>query len=195
MVDSAVFAGKLRRFQEDLNKLPVKDVVRKHICTGQPYALSEDEYFELRRDVSEEFKLHPSAVIVVGSSRTGFSLSPDERYRELRPRSDIDVAIVSAERFDEYWELVFNYSRGDVAWSPTKFKNRLFSGWIDPRFLPNTDAFVAARRWSEFFDRLMQSSKYGRRTITARLYRSWDRLEAYQERAIRACKPVTGSNA
>jgi hypothetical protein len=193
MGDDSLFAAKLKSFQDDLLRLSLKDVVRKHISTGQPYAFTEDEYFELRRVIALEFKLHPSEVVVVGSSRTGFSLDPDNRYRELRPKADVDVAIVSPKRFDEYWELVFQYAQTDVAWPAKDFKNRLFNGWIDPRFLPNSTSFIAARKWAEFFDGLMQSPKYGRRTITARLYRSWERLEAYQESSVRACEQAIRS--
>jgi predicted nucleotidyltransferase len=180
-------------FRADLTTLSIKDLVRKHISTGTPRAFSEHEYFELRRVVASEFDLHPSSVVVVGSTRVGFSLNPKHRYRLVEPGSDIDVAIVSPERFDDYWDRVFDFAREDIAWSKSegkKFRNNLFNGWIDPRYLPNTPSFEPAERWVRFFDGLMQSQKYGRRQITARLYRTWDRLEAYQERSVIACKPT-----
>jgi hypothetical protein len=181
-------------FQADLRELPVRDVIRKHISTGRPHAFTDHEYYELRSTVAAEFGLHPSSVVVVGSTRIGFSLDPKHRYRPVQVHSDIDIAIVSQDRFDDYWERVFQYSKADLAWQAKRFKDRLFMGWIDPRFLPNTPAFGAAKKWAEFFDGLMQSRKYGRRTITARLYRSWDRLEAYQEPSVMACKLSPRSN-
>ncbi|HZZ43136.1 MAG TPA: hypothetical protein VFE58_09370 [Tepidisphaeraceae bacterium] len=183
------------RFKTDLGELPIKDVIRKHISTGQPVAFTSHEYYSLRSTIAAEFQLHPSAVVVVGSTRIGFSLAPEHRYRRVKSGSDIDVAIVSQERFDDYWERVFLYSKSNLAWPDKKrFKNNLFNGWIDPRFLPNTPTFEEALKWATFFDRLMESRKYGRRTITARLYRSWDRLEAYQEPSVLACKLKPGSN-
>lgn len=179
----------IKVFKADLDALSITDVIRKHISTGPPFSFSSSEYFELRRIVAEQFNLHPSAVVVVGSTRTGFSLDPDHRYAPVRSRSDIDIAIVSQERFDDYWERVFQYARVNLGWKERKrFKNNLFNGWIDPRFLPSAPTFDAAVKWSEFFDALMASRKYGRRIITARLYRSWERLEAYQEPSVVACK-------
>ena len=103
------------------------------------------------------------------------------------------MAIVSPERFDDYWDRVFDVARANVAWKKSdgyRFRQNLFNGWIDPRYLPNTPSFEPARKWVQFFDGLVNSRKYGLRQITARLYRTWDRLEAYQERSVIACKPT-----
>ena len=130
-------------------------------------------------------------MIIVGSCRTGFSIAAKHRYREAKPGSDLDVAIVSLERFDQYWDDVFSYSAADSAWKRSReyrqFVRMLFNGWIDPRGLPNVQRFDQANRWREFFNTLMQSRQFGPRRISARLYRTWFRLEAYQERAVRQC--------
>jgi len=181
-------------FRADLLSLPVRDVIRKHISTGRPYAFSEGEYYGLRSTVANEFKLHPSSVIIVGSTRIGFSLNPKHRFKPVHANSDIDIAIVSQERFDDYWERVFQYSMANLAWEAGRFKNTLFKGWIDPRYLPNTPSFQEAQQWVRFFDGLMRSRQYGRRRITARLYRSWDRLETYQEQSVMACKLLLRSS-
>lgn len=193
MGNAAPDSDPIAVFKADLQALPIRDVVRKHISTGSPFAFSENEYYELRRTVAAEFRLHPTSVVVVGSTRVGFSLNPEHRYRPVQTSSDIDVAIVSQERFDDYWERVFQYAQENLAWRGGRFKTNLFRGWIDPRFLPNTPLFEAAETWVRFFDGLMRSRKYGRRRITARLYRSWDRLEAYQEPSVLACKLSPGS--
>jgi hypothetical protein len=102
------------------------------------------------------------------------------------------LALVSPERFDRYWDAVFEYARSDFAWKKTlrykRFARMLFNGWIDPRGLPSGRRFVEARHWFTFFDELMQSRHFGPRRITARLYRNWDRLESYQEIAVYKCR-------
>jgi len=189
----------ISRFQSDLASLAPQDVIRKHITTGMPVSLSGEEYFKLRNQIADEFKLHPSAVILVGSCRMGFSIAPKKRYREATQDSDLDMALVSLERFDHYWDAVFAYSTTDSAWKGSSqyktFVRMLFHGWIDPRGLPNVPRFEQATRWTEFFDNLMQSRQYGRRRITARLYRTWSRLEAFQEKAIRQCKAHLGGHS
>lgn len=182
---------RIERFKADLKHLHPQDSVRKYITTGTPVELSEDDYYDLRRLVSEEFKLHPSAVILVGSCRQGFSIAPRKRWNSAHPGSDLDVAIVSPERFDEFWEAVFVYSRNDRAWHKTyryrRFACTLFKGWIEPRGLPPVPRFAQAARWVEFFDSLMESRRFGTRRISARLYRTWSRLDAYQEICIQQC--------
>jgi hypothetical protein len=179
------------RFKADLKRGPVGDSVQKHITTGMPTELSEDDYFDLRRVVAAEFDLHPSAVVLVGSCRQGFSIAPKKRWNPAHPGSDLDIAIVSSESFDLYWDSVFAYSRSDRAWQRTRryrrFVAMLFRGWIDPRGLPAIRRFEDAARWVKFFDGLMQTRRFGTRRIRARLYRSWSRLDAYQEIAVQKC--------
>jgi hypothetical protein len=190
---------RVRQFQADLAALEVREVVRKHITTGVPVEITAHDYYELRRTVAKEFKLHPSAVILVGSCRQGFSIAPTKRYRAARPRSDLDVVLISAERFDYYWDGVFQYARVDAAWKQTKeykeFVRMLFNGWIDPRGLPSVHRFDEAKRWVSFFDQLMQERRFGERRISARLYRTWDRLESYQENAVLQCRTSLGGQS
>src|SRR5260370_769121 len=110
---------RIEQFKADLAALEVREVVRKHITTGMPAAIHADEYYELRRDVARHFGLHPSAVILVGSCRLGFALTRKKRWLPARAGSDLDLAIVSAERFDSYWEGVFEFARSDLAWTKT----------------------------------------------------------------------------
>jgi hypothetical protein len=189
--ETAHHDARVKRFCSDLRELHPTELIRKYITTGMPVELTEEDYFGLRSIIAEEFQLHPSAVVLVGSCRTGFSIAPNKRYRAAKPDSDLDVALVSRDRFDHYWDDVFAYSTVDKAWKNSaeyqEFAHMLFHGWIDPRGLPSVPRFQRASRWTDFFDTLMQSRQFGSRRISARLYRSWSRLEAFQELAIRQC--------
>jgi hypothetical protein len=191
MSDASGVTDTIARFKTDLAELSVNDLVRKYVTTGSPAALSEDQYFSLRKVIAEEFQLHPSAVVLVGSCRTGFSISPKKRYTPVRARSDLDIALISSERFDQYWDDVFEYASSDIAWRRSEegreFSRSLFNGWIDPRGLPSVPRFISAGKWAGFFDQLMRTRQFGRRRISARLYRSWARLEAYQAKAVEMC--------
>ena len=157
-----------------------------------PVAILPDTYFELRHRVAEQFHVHPNEVIVVGSCRLGFSIKRNARYRAVRSSSDVDLSVVSAEIFDLYWDAVFKVSRADMVWKNSdlakRFKTSLFRGWIEPRHLPSHPSFAIGQEWTEFFDQLVRSRICGLRGITARLYRTWDRLEAYQEIMISECR-------
>ena len=182
-------------FKRDLQGQHIKDVIRKHITTGDPAVIPGDVYFELRRRVADQFVLHPSEVVLVGSCRLGFSLKPKgknrERYNPARPTSDVDLAIVSSGLFDSYWDRVFDLVRRNRDWSlrhGALFTRDLFNGWMTPSQLPNLPQFNDAVLWAEFFAELTRFRLCGMRTIQARLYRSWYRLEAYQEIMVTQCR-------
>lgn len=135
----------INRFRSDLRRMSPTELIRKHISTGQPVGLDEEAYFDLRNVVAEEFELHPSAVVLVGSSRMGFGIAPRKRYQEARAHADLDLALISSERFDRYWDDVFGYSQAEPAWKDSReyrrFATMFFAGWIDPRGLPNLPRF------------------------------------------------------
>ncbi len=184
--------ARVSAFREDLSTHDLHDVIQKHITTGNPVAIAPDTYYLLRRTIARQFAVHPSAVILVGSCRTGFSLKPEKRYLPVAPDSDVDIAIVSPIPFDSYWEKVFDLARTDRSWARTRvgkrFASDLFSGWITPRHLPNLPRFSDGRSWAEFFDGLTARRTCEIREIKARLYRSWERLEAYQEIMVTKCR-------
>jgi hypothetical protein len=188
------FIGDLRLANDNSRR---SDLIRKHITTGDPRVLSPDVYFELRRRISARFGIHPSSVVLAGSCKLGFSLKPKgphngprRRFVAVSPASDVDVAVVSQKIFDELWDAVFASVYPKRDWSldiGRTFTRDLFNGWIDPSTLPNTPTFSRALEWSRFFDELNQSRLCDLRTVHGRLYRSWDRLEAYQDHMVRDC--------
>lgn len=152
---------------------------------GMPAILDEVKYHELKQIVGDEFEVHPKAVVLVGSCRTGFTLKDRQNYRQANINSDVDLAIVSPRQFDDVWEAVFRYTQSYPAFRATKrcrqFRKDLFVGGILTRGLPPALSFAMHQRWAEFFDRLNGERFCGVREIKAKLYRSWERLEAYQE--------------
>src|SRR5262249_15813759 len=112
-MDQGEHSTRVTEFKNDLRNLEAIRVVRKHITTGSSAVLDESKYYELRNEVAGHFGLHPSAVVLIGSGRTGFSLKPNKRYVAFGDSSDLDLAIVSREKFDEYWDLVFEYCRSN----------------------------------------------------------------------------------
>lgn len=180
-------------FKRDLAKGDLTDVIRRHITTGAPVVIDADTYYDLRRRVAREYGIHPTAVILVGSCRLGFSLKEKNkvRYEPVRPDSDVDVAVVAPTLFEDLWDNVFNLVHADRSWALARgkgFARDLFCGWITPQNLPPEPRFHSAKDWAEFFDRIAQERLCGMRRVSARLYRTWDRLEKYQEIMVRECQ-------
>lgn len=190
--EDVVTESDVESFKRDLGRLDVLEVIRKHVTTGMPLTIDNETYWSLRNKVALKFDIHPNDVIVVGSSRLGFSLKKHKRFDLTAPK-DVDIAIVSERLFGRFWDMVFDVVRFNRSWpyqrkKNTAFVSSLFSGWITPHQLPNLSSFKLARDWSEFFDELTQERVCGIRGISARLYRDWSRLEAYQEIMINECK-------
>lgn len=180
---------KLSKFKEDLGKLSPIQIVRKHIISGDCFILTQDKYFDLRSEVAEHFELHPNEVFVVGSAKLGFSVAPNNRYREFCDESDIDVAMVSGLLFEQFWQEVFYYRYEGSYWPEYRqFIHYLFRGWIRPDMLPQSSMFPLRKKWWEFFQNVTRSGKYGDFKIAGALYRSYFFLENYQKIRIQECK-------
>ena len=173
---------RIAAFKDDLAELSDVTMVQKHISFGECYILNPDQYFELKQEISREFYTHSSQIVLVGSAKLGFSIAPGKKYQPFGDDSDIDVAIISAELFDQLWAGAFEFWNNRRLWQDqNSFKNYLFRGWVRPDFLP-TDK--TKNQWFEFFRGLTNSEKYGRYHIGAGVYRSWRYFESYHQRAV-----------
>lgn len=192
--------ARVQEFQQDV-AADVENCIRRHITTGDPAGLSQATYYELRRRVADWLKLHPSAIIVVGSCRTGFTIKPSKRYSPFASASDIDVAIVSTWLFDRMWDDIFMASQPNRDWVLSDRQGKLlgrdlFNGWITPEALPPLPNVEHGRIWAEWFAELTRSRICDRHKIRGRLYRSWSRLEQYQSHYVRLCHlAITGRHS
>jgi hypothetical protein len=179
---------RLYQFKEDLSVLSPSEMVRRHVITGKCCILSENQYFDLRSEVADCFKLHPSEVLVVGSAKLGFSIAPDKLYQQFSDGSDIDVVLISSTLFDEIWEVVFRYKYEGGYWPEyEEFVKYFFQGWIRPDKLPRSEMFPFGRKWWGFFQKVTNSRIYGDYKIAGALYKSYFFLENYQKHCVQQC--------
>ena len=192
MTDQSEITGRIKDFLEDLETLPDSVMVQKHITFGESYILQRDQYFDLKYEISKQFKIHPSQVLVVGSGKLGFSIAPDKRYRHFGDQSDLDVAIVSDDLFNTLWLAVFEYWNNNRGYwkREAKFKDYLFRGWLRPDYIP--PYIPSASQWFAFFRKLTESQRFGPYKISAGVYVSWSYLEYYQQTAVAQCRRQPG---
>lgn len=188
MLQTADIELKIRSFQEELAVLTPVEMIRKHIIHGECAVMSMEQYFDLRSEIANKYEVHPNEVLVVGSSKLGFSVAPTKRYRHFTDTSDIDVVIVSSGLFDQMWKAVHHYWDHGGYWERSaQFKAYLFQGWIRPDKLPPAATFELANDWWQFFNYLSSTRKYSVYKVAGALYRDWYFLEAYQLRSVSAC--------
>lgn len=180
--------ARIAVFKSDLARLKPLHAVRKHIIGGNCAVITDDSYFALRQEVSEKFQVHTNEVLVVGSSKLGFSIAPQKRYRHFSDTSDIDLVVVSEALFNSAWKRVHQYWLDGGYWENAgDFKKYLFRGWIRPDKLPDEARFDFSLEWWEFFNALTSSGRYSAYKIAGALYKDWYFLETYQLKGVSEC--------
>lgn len=83
---------------------------------------------------------------IVGSGNWTFSLNPQKAFRPFGPHSDIDVAIVSPERYNFLWEEMRLLHRNEfyrLSYPERRALRRsgenVYSGFISPTWIPHRD--------------------------------------------------------
>ena len=182
--------NRLDKFKADLFEQPLIQVVRKHIISGDCFILNSDLYFDLRSEVAEHFGLHPNEVLVVGSAKLGFSIVPEKRFRPFRRnKSDIDVALISSELFDQVSEDIYRYKQKAGDWTKYReYTDHLFQGWIRPDKFPRSPVFRFGKKWWDFFLAMTENLRYGDYKIRGALYKSYFFIENYQSECVQQCK-------
>jgi hypothetical protein len=177
------------RFRAELRDRSPRDMCRLFLIFGSCVQLDDDRYFALKAAVAERFAIHPNEIIVVGSTKLGFSIAPIKRYRAFGEDSDIDVAIVSPQLFDRIWHEVLRYLDSAASWQTREEFARYFvRGWLRPDKLPSGPHFEFTNDWFDFFRVLSNSRQYGDIKISGAIYRDWVFLEQYQESCIVKCR-------
>jgi hypothetical protein len=130
------------------------------------------------------FRFHPLQVIVCGSAHLGFSPVPerdemgDRLGRSFDPaRSDIDIAVVSPELFDYWWDQLQARRLTDITRS--QIANDVFWGFINP--LNVRDVSKMGSDWWRIFGGLRTDRA---KAIRGRVYRSLWHMQNYHRLAI-----------
>jgi hypothetical protein len=107
---------EVSRFRAELRLRADRDMCRRFLIFGSCMQLDDESYYGLKAAVAEQFHIHPNEIIVVGSTKLGFSIAPMKRYRAFGETSDIDVAIISPQLFDHVWHEVLQYLDSARSW-------------------------------------------------------------------------------
>ena len=194
-------AYTVEEIKNDISTLSSKDFYLKHILR------SDNWYFEkklnvgkegavrltddLRAIISQSLGISFNNISIVGSSKTGCSLTPPKKgksklFRQFdEETSDIDIAIVSDRLFQMFWGLfrssyskVYSYDYGYIS-------RAIYRGYISEEHLDLIDG--CRKQWNERAvdsKRLLRNTLYIQPQITYRLYRGWEDFEEYHIQSI-----------
>lgn len=174
--------------------LPTRQIARQLYFLAPSFAFTSNQQLQLSlyERICDYLKLPLSAIRLVGSGHTGFSLVKDTPFD--KNKSDLDIAIVDASLYLDFFELAFNITDGwrDVSKFPgqphqqrekkTEFLRYLRKGVIRPDLMP---ASPKKAEWDNFFGRLGDDYSDFCDGITAGIYARESFMAAKQESAIR----------
>ena len=189
---------RIDEFKVDLKNesLSEMDIVRKNITYGTPYIYQENEelYYSLKKSISEQFDVNPLEIVMVGSSKLGFSISPkdDKLWKPYNDDSDIDIVIISEILFNQLWKNLLSYNINLMSRTENedknykKFNEYFFKGWIRPDLLPCN--YNIRKKWWEYIDSISYKDISIGRKVRIANYKDFHYFESYHIQNIRNLK-------
>jgi len=187
-------------YQVEIKNLKSEDekkiFTQKNYFHGIPTVFNtrENEYYYFRKRIADNFKIEFYEVLIVGSSKFGFS---PYKFTDFTLDSDIDVVLFNERLFDEYFELISEYQyliKKQVIRLNSKqlkdyfrFIKYFIRGWMRPDLLPqNTNDFKELKKnWDDFFKSISHSkSEVGNYIVKAGLFKNQKYAEKYYRSSI-----------
>lgn len=170
-----------------------RQIARQLYFLTASYAFENQQNMQLGlyEKICSQFSLPLSAIKLVGSGHTGFSLVKGTPFDKTK--SDLDIAIVDSELYLKLFELAFDTTHGwqDTSKFPGKslhqkrnkecFLRYLRKGVIRPDLMPSSPQKA---EWENFFGKLADEYSMYCNGISAGVYARESFMAAKQESAI-----------
>ena len=155
---------------------------------------SLDAYIGWKSELGGYLEVDPRAIAIIGSAGVGISLAPGRGLKAFSPKSDVDVAVVSAHHFELAWRHMRSLS------SATRFglnarqreslrdhvTRLIYWGTVATDRI--IDILPFATEWMIAFSNMAGVNPTAGRKINARVYRDFDSLRTYQMLSVRAAR-------
>ncbi len=185
MEDLDTFFDSVRRLE---NKEEIIDFCRKYLIHGIPYIFTEnqDDYYEFRKRIANQFDVNFYEIYITGSAKLGFSPLKQKKFDY---DSDIDVAIVSPQLYEQMLELIYEYQmklrqpRRSIGEEELKeyhsFLEYTAIGWIRPDKLPlSFGVRILKKSWFDFFQSISYDrSEVGNYKVAAGVFKNYSYFE------------------
>lgn len=197
----------VEEFKNECLKKSPEIIVQQYLIEGHSYFFEKfynlEEEYNFKKKLSQSLNIHIRDIVIVGSSKLGFSMKPEEEspglylFKEFdfcykktpeEEKSDIDVAIISGSVFDLHllnlYEFTKSYSDTTSFYGKlNSFAKYIVKGWLRPDKLP------AGYNVLETINDLRTNlkSKYGRK-VNFGIYKSWHYFETYHKNNINTLK-------
>lgn len=203
----------LEEIKRDIAEKSAKEFYTKHIIRSDNWYFenclnkSPEEIIKVSDDyrliISENMNVSFNCVMMVGSGKIGYSLSPpsnepdaesklfmpfndDEKVRKV---SDLDIAIISSDIFHHYWYLFRHSFKLEYTSTYKYIYQGLYRGYIDERNIMTVNG--CRKEWNEtayVSKKRLHNELFFRHDISYRIYRNWEDFEDYNIQNIEKIK-------
>lgn len=182
-------------YYKQIGRNEIKSLIRHFIVNNVPYAFKDKPilYEQIAQYISDKLEIAPSEVKLIGSAKTGFSISPLPNYgRPFGQNSDLDFSIINEELFNKmedeftYWadkfklkEIQANNPTEESYWLQNldTGPRQINYGFIDTHFIPNREEFKTTRKINNSLwliqKYLLDKHMIKVKKASASIYKSW----------------------
>lgn len=141
-----------------------------------------EKYIKTKHLIADKIGVDGCCIVFVGSSCTGFSLSPYKDYKCFNDDSDIDIAIIS----DYYFTIAWRSIRNVQYWKQVKATQDAINDHVNRLIYYGTIAtdkilglMPFAKEWLAAINELGNVKELENREIHFRLYKDFESLRCY----------------
>ncbi len=152
--------------------------------------------------VSDAMGISYNSIMMVGSGKTGYSLSPQKCLKAFtieptaKNKSDIDIAIISSPIFDTLWKEFRKAYNVTNKRHYSYISREIYRGYINDK---NINLIEPCRLfWKDISidaTKKLQQNMYFKHDISYRVYRSWEDFEEYNLESIDLLKSEVKQDA
>lgn len=159
--------------------MPPHQFVSEHMLGPRAFVFGwrEEPHAAFCRSMEQALEVGNGDIKLIGSGKLGFSLNPDHLLRRFRRDSDLDLVVVSSERFDagllELRELApeLRLASEDERRRLRKSRENSFNGYLRPDQLPLASSL--SRSWFPLLAGPYEFEPARSHPVKAWLFKSW----------------------
>lgn len=140
-------------------------------------------YHDIKVATSDALEVPVKNVAIVGSAKTGYSLTPGRNYSPFGDSSDLDLVIVSDTLFRELWESYLEFVNSSTGHAYAPVAKNVFRHFISIKAEDvKGDQLYYFSRWISRVDKLRQSFQLNFKLpseVNYRVYDAWKYVEQY----------------
>lgn len=192
-VDHREVALEKEEFLNDLKRRSPLELASFYFGREEVEAFSSSTaYQEFISLVQQEVGGQPK-VVIVGTGNWKYSLNPYKSFKPFDEKSDIDIAVVSTERFNQTWNAIREVHRS--TWSSINKTTReslrrngenVYAGFISPEWIPGITNKYRFKHL-QLLNKLSNQSP-GRREVKIMYFRNTTEAIDYYQRGFKIAK-------